>query len=150
MKIKSIVMAVAVVTAAAAAPAYAGEARVEAHGGYVWQGDFKSATAGGAVGYDFGQSGSGFFGIEGSVDKALADGGNSIWGVTVRGGTKVGEKGKLFADGGYSSGGDGGNVHAGAGYEHKISKGVYLTAKYRHYFGDNQANMVTAGVGVAF
>ncbi|TNE33297.1 MAG: hypothetical protein EP350_04410 [Alphaproteobacteria bacterium] len=143
-------LATVALAALAAVPAHANEARVEARGGVAWAGGASEATAGVAAGYDFDLGDSAFFGVEGSADKVLVDGADVVFGVTGRLGAKVGEKGKLFAAGGYSFN-DGDAWHLGGGYEHLITDNVYLKVEYRHYFDDFiDVNSAVAGVGVKF
>nr|WP_137678140.1 outer membrane beta-barrel protein [Parerythrobacter lutipelagi] len=149
-------IAIAVVAAAAAfsAPAFAqdanGEGRVEARGGIAWANGEEEAVAGVAAGYDFNLGEAAFVGVEASADHLLADGADFVWGVGGRVGANVGERGKLFAAGGYAFG-EGEDVpYLGAGYEHKITDGgVYLKAEYRHFFSDF-VDVNTAAVGVGF
>ncbi|MFZ1741550.1 MAG: hypothetical protein WAT93_01785 [Pontixanthobacter sp.] len=145
-----------VAVAAVSTPAMAGEGRVETRGGIAWANGNEEAVAGVAAGYDFDlgqeESGSVFFGVEGSADKILTSGSQVVWGTTARLGAKVGDGGKLFATAGYTFG-DGEDVpHLGAGYEQKLGdSGVYLKAEYRHFFSDFvDVNTAVAGVGFKF
>ncbi|MAY20277.1 MAG: hypothetical protein CL955_06630 [Erythrobacteraceae bacterium] len=152
---RKIAIAIAAAATAFATPAFAqdadGEVRVEARGGIVWAGGSEEAVAGVAAGYDFDLSDTLFLGVEGSADKVLVDGADVVWGVGGRLGTNIGERGKLFASGGYAFG-EGEDVpYLGAGYNHGISDSVYLTAEYRHFFSDFiDVNAVTLGVGAKF
>ncbi|MGQ7829350.1 outer membrane protein [Altererythrobacter sp. Z27] len=153
---KTIFAAAAVATSLAfAAPASANEARVEARGGIAWAQGHEEAVAGIAAGYDFdlgdSETGSVFFGVEGSADKILTDGANVYFGTTARLGAKIGQSGKLFATAGYSFG-EGEDVpHLGGGYQHKINDKVYLKAEYRHFFSDFvDLNTAAVGLGVTF
>lgn len=145
----------AVAVAAVATPAHAeGEARVEARGGVAWANGNEEAVAGVAAGYDFDlgqeETGSVFFGVEGSADKILANGADVVFGATARLGAKIGDGGKLYATGGYSFGGGEDVPHLGAGYEQKIGdSGLYLKGEYRHFFSDF-IDVDTAVVGVGF
>ena len=141
--------------AAFATPASANEARVEARGGIAWANGVEEAVAGVAAGYDWdlgdSETGSVFFGVEGSADKILVDGADVFFGATARLGAKIGPNGKLFATGGYSFG-EGEDVpHLGGGYQHKINDKVYLKAEYRHFFSDFvDVNTAAVGVGLTF
>ena len=155
---RKIVLTLAAVAAATAAtPAFAqGEARVEARGGIAWAQGAEEAVAGVAAGYDFDfgdeESGSVFFGVEGSADKILASNTDVVWGTTARLGAKLGNGGKLYATGGYSFG-EGEDVpHLGAGYEQKLGEsGFYVKAEYRHFFSDFvDVNTAAVGVGIKF
>lgn len=143
-------LATVAATALVAIPAQANEGRIEARGGVAWAGGDSEATAGAAAGYDFDLGNSAFFGVEGSADKVLVDGADVALGVTGRLGAKIGEKGKLFAAGGYSfNAGDA--WHLGGGYEHLVTDSVYLKIEYRHFFDDViDVNSAVAGVGVKF
>jgi len=151
-------LTLAVVAAAAVAtPAYAqGEGRVEARSGVAWANGTEEIVAGVAAGYDFDlgqeESGSVFFGVEGSADKILVNGADVVFGATGRLGAKIGNGGKVYATAGYSFG-DGEDVpHLGAGYEQKIGDGgLYLKGEYRHFFSDFvDINTAVVGVGVKF
>lgn len=155
-------LAIALVAAAAAfaAPAMAqdapGQGRVEARGGVVWlPGDFE-ATAGVAAGYDFDLGKSAFVGGEVSADKVLTSGTKVAFGFTGRAGIKASDAAKVFVTGGYTTefaSGLGGNWHAGAGVNYDVTKNVYLTAEYRHFFKNDvsfDADAVVGGVGFKF
>ncbi len=148
---KKISIAVAAVAAIAATPAFAGEARVEARGGIVWAAGDEEAVAGAAAGYDFdlGQEGKTFVGVEGSVDKILADGTDVVFGLTARVGAHTSANGKFYIAGGYSFN-DGDAWHLGAGYQHKVSNNVYLKAEYRRFFEAVDVNSAVLGLGVTF
>lgn len=142
----------AVAGVAMAAPAQANEGRVEARGGIAWAGGTEEAIAGVAGGYDWDLGETTFIGVEASADKILVDGADVVFGATARLGFKAGERGKLFAAGGYSFGGgdDSGDAfHLGGGYQHKVGENVYLKAEYRHFF-DDFIDVDTAAVGVGF
>lgn len=147
---RKIALTLAVAAAAVAVPAQANEARVEARGGVAWTKGDTQAIAGVAAGYDWDLGQSAFVGVEGSADKVLVDGANVALGTSVRAGVKTGDKGKLYAIGGYSF-----NVgdlwQLGAGYEYKVSQNVYVKGQYLHYFDNGpDANAVIAGVGMNF
>ncbi len=143
--------------AATATPAMANEARVEARGGVFWTNGYTQDTYGVAAGYDFDLGQTLFAGAEVSGDK-IADSGTKVsWGFTGRLGTKVGEKGKLYAASGYTTetctGCNNDAVHLGAGYEQGFGKNLYAKVEYRHFFLDQNrqdGNAVVAGLGVKF
>lgn len=134
-----------------AAPAYANEARVGAHGGIIWGGGEEEAVIGAQAGYDFDLGSSAFVGVEGSVDQVLVDGADLIGSLTARAGGKIGERGKLYALAGYTFTEGDDLPHAGAGYQHKLGKNWFVNAEYRHYFSDfTDGNTATIGVGLTF
>ena len=141
-------------SAAVATPAHAeAEGRVETRGGIAWANGNEEAVAGVAAGYDFDlgqkETGSVFFGVEGSADKILANGADVVFGATARLGAKIGENGKLYGTAGYSFG-EGEDVpHIGAGYQQKLGESLYVKAEYRHFFSDF-VDVNTAAVGVGF
>ncbi|PLK24290.1 outer membrane protein [Novosphingobium sp. TH158] len=152
---KKLVLALAA-SAALAAPAMANEARIEARGGVIWDGGSSEDVWGIAAGYDFDLGSSAFAGLEVSGDKIGAAGQKVAFGLTGRLGTKVGEKTKLYVDGGYTTENcdlceDA--IHAGVGVEHTIAGNVYGKLAYRHYFvgnGFSDLDTVVAGVGIKF
>lgn len=141
----------------AASPAVANEARVEARGGVIWGGGDTEATAGAAVGYDVDLGTSAFAGAEVSGDKILTGGTKVGFGFTGRAGAKIGEAGKLYANGGYTTefaDGAEGNWHVGAGYQQNLGNRLYGKVEYRHYMpqaaaADN-ADAVGVGLGLRF
>lgn len=142
---------------AAASPALANEARVEARGGVIWGGGDTEATVGAAVGYDFDLGTGAFAGAEISGDKVLTSGTKVAWGFTGRAGIKAGEAGKLYANGGYTTEfctGCEGNWHVGAGYQHNLGSQLYGKVEYRHYLanaaGAADADAVGVGLGLRF
>lgn len=141
---------------AAASPALANEARLEARGGVIWGGGDTEAVAGAAVGYDVGVGGA-FVGAEVSGDKILTSGTKVAWGFTGRAGGRVGEAGKFYANGGYTTefaDGAEGNWHLGGGYQHNFGERLYGKVEYRHYFPEaslaSDADTVGVGLGVRF
>jgi len=154
---RKVLLALAATAAVAAAtPALANEARVEARGGVVWLPGASKGTAGIAAGYDFDLGSSAFAGLEFSGDKVLTSGTQVAFGFTGRGGIKAGDKVKIFAAGGYTTefaSGLGGNWHAGVGANLDVTKNVYLTTEYRHFFKNNtgfDSDALVAGVGMKF
>jgi opacity protein-like surface antigen len=153
---KVLIALAATAVAMAATPALANEARVEARGGVIWFPGTSKATAGIAAGYDFDLGSSTFAGVEISGDKVLTSGTKVAFGFTARGGVKLGEDAKLFAAGGYTTGfcnGCDGNVHLGAGVNYGITKNIYLTGEYRHFFKNGtsvSSDALVAGVGYKF
>ena len=141
---------------AAATPALANEARVEARGGAIWDGGTTEGIAGIALGYDWDLGQSTFVGVEASGDKILTSGTKVAFGVTGRAGVKVGEAGKLYAATGYTT--ETCDTcedawHLGAGYQHSFGGNLYGKVEYRHYFvgnGFSDPDAVVAGIGVKF
>jgi len=142
-------------TLAAAAPAMANEARVEAHSGVIWNHGGTEATAGVAAGYDYDLGPAAFSGVEVSADKILDHDAKRVsFGFTGRLGAKVMGT-KLYALGGYNTTpcrDCGGAWDFGAGVQKSFLSKFYGKVEYRHYIGDESINAdaVTAGVGVKF
>jgi outer membrane immunogenic protein len=141
----------------AASPAVANEARVEARGGVIWGGGETEATAGAAVGYDVDLGTSAFAGAEVSGDKILTGGTKVAFGFTGRAGAKVGEAGKLYATGGYTTefaDGAEGNWHVGGGYQQNLGSRLYGKVEYRHYLPKSavadDSDAVGVGLGLRF
>jgi len=152
---RTVILSLAVALAAAT-PALANEARVEARAGVIWGGGDSEAVAGAAVGYDFDLGSSAFAGVEVSADKVLDSAANRVaFGFTGRLGVKVGENDKVFAAGGYTTkfsqfGVD--SEHLGAGWQHNFGP-VYGKVEYRHFFtnqGVVDADAVVGGIGINF
>lgn len=142
---------------AAASPAVANEARVEARGGVIWGGGDTEATVGGAVGYDVDLGTSAFAGAEVSGDKILTGGTKVGWGFTGRAGAKVGPEGKLYANGGYTTefcDGCEGAWHVGGGYQQNLGSKLYGKVEYRHYLAKSaiasDSDSVGVGLGLRF
>ena len=142
---------------AAASPALANEARLEARGGVIWGGGDTEAFAGAAVGYDLDLGDTAVVGGEVSGDKVLTSGTKVAWGFTGRAGAKIGEAGKLYANGGYTTefaDGAQGNWHVGAGYQHNLGSKLYGKVEYRHYMPESSAvadaDSVGVGLGLRF
>src|ERR1700712_799359 len=142
---------------AAASPAVANEARVEARGGVIWGGGDTEATAGAAAGYDIDLGTSGFAGAEVSGDKILTSGTKVAVGFTGRAGAKVGAAGKLYANGGYTTefcDACEASWHVGGGYQQNLGSRLYGKVEYRHYLpkaavaADSDA--VGVGLGLRF
>lgn len=140
---------------AAASPALASEGRIEARGGVIWNGD-TDATAGAAMGYDL-NFGSIFVGPEVSADKILTSGTQVAVGFTGRLGAELGDAGKVYANGGYTTAFCDtceANWHFGGGYQHNLSSGLYGKVEYRRYmpkeYGVDDSNAVTVGLGIRF
>ncbi len=131
------------------ASAHAGESYAEVRGGYVWQDRFNSASIGTAVGHNWQIGANQFVGVEGSVDKATSRGGEYVWALSGRLGTKVAANGRAYVTGGFSHAEAGGATHLGAGYQRALVGSIYLKGEYRHMFSD-RGNMVLAGIGFAF
>lgn len=140
---------------AVASPALANESRVEARGGVIWDNGQEEAIAGIAAGYDFDLGNTAFAGVEVSADKVLESNTRVAFGFTGRVGAKLGEAGKLYGAGGYTTKPckfceD--SIHLGAGYQHNFGSKLYGKVEYRHYFVDNGSDpdAVVAGLGVRF
>lgn len=142
--------------AAAATPALANEARVEARGGVIWDGGVTEDVWGIAAGYDWDLGEKTFVGLEVSGDKIGVSGTKVAFGFTGRAGAKLSDATKLYADVGYTTAGCTGcedAINLGAGVEHKLSGNVYGKLAYRHYFIGNSfsdSDAVVAGVGFKF
>ncbi len=144
----------AVAFGAAATPALANEARVEARGGVYWLPGATEGVAGVAAGYDFDLGPAAFSGFEVSADKILTSNTKAAFGFTGRLGAKV-IGNKLFAAGGYTTEPCDlceGAWHAGVGAEFPFMLKAYTKVEYRHYFNDNarDSNAIMAGVGIRF
>jgi hypothetical protein len=142
---------------AAASPAIANEARVEARGGVIWGGGDTEATVGAAVGYDLDLGTSAFAGAEVSGDKILTGGTKVGFGFTGRAGVRTSEAGKLYANGGYTTefcDTCEGSYHVGAGYQQNLGSQLYGKVEYRHYLpkaaGAADSDAVGVGVGLRF
>lgn len=133
--------------------AHAGEARVEVRGGVAFASAFGFSTSEGVVGvaggYDFDISDAAFIGAEGSADKVL-DGSSVFWGVGARVGGKLGDKTRLYANGGLGFGGGDTSPYAGAGVQQKLGGNFYGKIEYRRYFDTIDVNTAAVGFGLAF
>jgi hypothetical protein len=154
---RTVLISLAAAAAAVATPALANEARVEARGGVIWGGGDTEATVGAAAGYDFDLGTSAFAGAEVSGDKILTSGTKVGWGFTGRAGVKVGNGGKLYANGGYTTefcDTCEGNWHVGAGYQQNLGSKLYGKVEYRHYLpvaaATADADSVGVGLGLRF
>lgn len=140
---------------AAASPALANEARLEARGGVIWDQGESEAIAGVAAGYDFDLGGT-FVGAEVSADKILTDNTRVSFGIGGRAGVNLSEAGKLYVASSYQTKPcrfceD--SVSLGAGYQHSFGGNLYGKVEYRHYFvgnGFTDPDSVVAGLGVKF
>jgi hypothetical protein len=146
---KSLILSFMAISMACAAPAHAGESYAEVRGGYVWQDRFNSASIGTAGGHNWQIGANQFVGVEGSVDKATSRGGEYVWAVSGRLGTKVAANGRVYVTGGFSHAEAGGATHLGAGYQRALIGSIYLKGEYRHMFND-RGDMVLTGIGFAF
>ncbi len=154
---RKVLIALAASAAALASPAFAaGEGRIEARGGIVWDGGSTEDVYGVAAGYDFDLGEQAFAGIEVSGDKIADTGTKVAFGATGRLGAKVGEKTKIFVDGGYTSEpctGCEDAIHAGAGAEVGFGGNLYGKVGYRHFFvanGFSDYDSVVVGLGMRF
>ncbi|WP_395394276.1 outer membrane beta-barrel protein [Novosphingobium sp. BL-8A] len=149
-------VSLAAVAAAAATPALANEARVEARTGIIWDGSDSEAVAGVAVGYDYDLGSKFFAGVEGSADKILTSDTRVSWGAGGRVGYKVTPTTKLYANSTWQSKfSKYGNsaVAVGGGVEQGLNDRFYAKAEYKHLLvGDNtpDADVGLVGVGVKF
>ncbi|GFE76479.1 outer membrane protein [Novosphingobium sp. TCA1] len=152
----ALVSLAAVAAVAAATPALANEARVEARTGIIWDGSDSEAVAGVAVGYDYDLGNKFFVGVEGSADKVLTDNTRVSWGVGGRAGFKVTPTTKLYANSTWQSKfSKYGNsaVAVGGGVEQALNDRFYGKVEYKHLLvGDNtpDADVGLIGVGVKF
>lgn len=154
--------AIALATAATliSAPAFAqdaaGQARVEARGGIVFDGDDSDAIAGIAAGYDFDLGSSAFVGGEVTADKILADDTDITLGFNGRLGAKLAGGTKLYGIGGYQTKPCDlceESWTAGAGAEVPFGQNLYGKVEYRHFFvgnGFSDYDAAVAGIGVRF
>lgn len=157
---RKITLAVAAAATAFAVPAMAqdaaGEARVEARGGIVWDGSDLDAIAGVAAGYDFDLGSSAFVGAEATADKILNSGTIVTFGFNARAGAKLDGGTKLYAIGGYQTKPCDlceGSWTAGAGAQVPFGDQFYGKVEYRHFFvgnGFSDYDAAVAGVGVRF
>lgn len=154
---RTVLISLAAAAAAAATPALANESRVEARGGVIWGGGDTEATIGTAIGHDVDLGTSAFFGAEVSGDKVLTSGTKVAWGFTGRVGAKVGDAGKVYANGGYTTefcSSCESNWHVGGGYQHNLGNNLYGKVEYRHYLpkaaGAADSDAVGVGLGVRF
>ncbi len=146
---KSLALSSVGIAMAYAAPAHAGESYAEVRGGYVWQERFNSASVGAAVGRNWQIGANQFVGVEGSVDKATSRGGEYVWALSGRLGTKVAANGRAYVTGGFSHAEAGSATHLGVGYQRALTGSIYLKGEYRHMFND-RGDMVLTGIGFAF
>lgn len=144
-------------SAALATPALANEARIEARGGVFWTDGYTQDAYGVAAGYDFDLGETAFAGVEVSGDKIADTGTKVAFGASGRLGAKMGESGKAYVVGGYTTETcdicDNDTVHAGVGYEQGFGKSLYGKVEYRHFFldqGRQDGNAVMAGLGMRF
>ena len=152
----ALVSLAAVAAVAAASPAFANEARVEARTGVIWDGSDSDAVAGVAAGYDYDLGEKFFVGVEGSADKVLTDNTRVSWGVGGRAGVKVTPSTKLYAASTWQSKfAKYGNsaVGVGGGLQQDLNDKFYGKVEYKHLLvGDNtpDADVGLVGVGMKF
>jgi opacity protein-like surface antigen len=152
----ALVSLAAVAAVAAASPAFANEARVEARTGVIWDGSDSDALAGVAAGYDYDLGEKFFVGVEGSADKVLTDNTRVSWGVGGRAGVKVTPSTKLYAASTWQSkftkyGNSA--VGVGGGLQQDLNDKFYGKVEYKHLLvGDNtpDADVGLVGVGMKF
>lgn len=142
---------------AIATPAMANEGRIEARGGVFWTDGYTQDAYGVAAGYDFDLGETAFAGLEVSADKIADTGTKVALGFSGRLGAKMGEKGKLYATGGYTTETcdicNNDSFHAGAGYQHGFGSNLYAKVEYRHFFVDQNrqdGNAAVVGLGMKF
>lgn len=152
----ALVSLAAVAAVAAATPAMADEARIEARGGVIWDGSNSDATAGVAAGYDYDLTDKLFVGVQGSADKVLTSNTRVSWGAGGRIGVKVlpGTKAYALADWESKNTRYGNSaVGVGGGIQHDLGSRYYVKAEYQHLLiGDDtpDADRGLVGVGVKF
>jgi hypothetical protein len=153
---RKIAIALGLAAAAVAVPAHAGEGRVEARGGVVWDNGDSEATAGVAAGYDWNLGTGAFAGLEVSGDKILTDDTRVSFGAIGRLGANVGGGTKVYVNGGYQSKPCSlceESWAAGAGVQVPFASRLYGKVEYRHFFvgnGFSDYDAAVAGVGVRF
>lgn len=146
----------AVAAAAAATPALANEARVEARTGVIWDGSNSDAVAGIAAGYDYDLGNNLFVGIQGSADKVLASDTRVSWGAGGRIGVEAAPGTKVYALADWQSKNCrfcNSAVGVGGGVQQDVGARYYVKAEYQHLLvGDNtpDADRGLVGVGVKF
>lgn len=146
----------AVAAAAAATPALANEARIEARTGVIWDGSDSDAIAGIAAGYDYDLGDKTFVGVEASADKVLTSGTRVSWGIGGRAGVKVTPATKLYAVADWQSKPCrycNSAVGVGGGLQQDFGQKFYGKVEYKHLLvGDNtpDADVGLVGVGVKF
>jgi len=151
-----IAISLAAAAIAAASPALANEARVEARGGVLWSGGSSEGVAGVAAGYDFDLGPGMFAGVEVSGDKVLESNTRVSAGIGGRVGAKFGTGSKIYAASSYQTkpcGGCEDSWTAGAGFQQAFGQKLYGKVEYRHFFvgnGFKDYNAALAGVGVKF
>lgn len=152
----ALVSLAAVAAVAAATPALANEARVEARGGVIWDGSDSEATAGVAAGYDYDLGDKLFVGVQGSADKILTDNTRVSFGVGGRVGVKVLPTTKAYALADWQSKNCkfcNSAVGVGGGVQQDIGSRYYVKAEYQHLLvGDHttDADRGLVGLGVKF
>ena len=153
---RKVLLSLAAVSAVAAVPAYANEARVEARGGVIWDAGDSEAIAGVAAGYDWDLGSAAFVGAEVSGDKVLQSDTRVSFGFGGRAGAKLGEAGKLYGLAAYQTKPckfceD--SVAVGAGYQHSFGNALYGKVEYRHFLVGNgvpDSDAALVGVGMKF
>ncbi|SNS35461.1 hypothetical protein SAMN06295912_10526 [Sphingomonas laterariae] len=154
--IRKAILSLAVLPLAAATPAFAGEAYIEATGGISWNDEETNAIAGVAVGYDFDITEGVFVGVEGLAEKPLADDTRVAWGIGGRIGIEPLPEGKAFAGLNWQSkdcGECGNAIGLGAGWEQGLTERLYAKIEYKRLFigdGEPDANVGIIGIGMSF
>lgn len=136
-----------------ASPAYADEAHIELTIGVIDEGAEKEAVLAFAAGYDWDLSEKVYVGVEGSLEKVLAD--DTDLGVSVSGrlGLHATDTTKTNLTGGFvfEKGED--RPFIGAGIEQEVNEnGLYVVVFYHHLFGDehHDADVLALGLGWEF
>jgi outer membrane immunogenic protein len=150
--VKTFLVLAATMAAAFTTPAFAsGEGRIEARGGIAFAGGSSEAFAGIGAGYDFDLGDKAFIGADLGADKILAGNTKVLFSVGARVGAKIGEKGRLYANGGIGFCCGTSDPYIGAGYQHKIGSSVYGKVEYRRILSNGtDVNFAGLGIGVAF
>ncbi|MFC0202972.1 outer membrane protein [Novosphingobium soli] len=152
----ALVSLAAAAAVAAATPALANEARIEARTGVIWDGSDSDAVAGVAVGYDYDLGEKLFVGVQGSADKVLTGGTRVSWGAGGRIGARVLPATKVYALADWQSKNCrscNSAVGVGGGVQQDLGSRTYLKAEYQHLLvGDHttDADRGLVGVGVKF
>lgn len=145
-----LIVAAALSISAAATPAIANEARLEARGGIAWANGSSTETIGVALGYDAPVGENTFVGVEAVLDTDF-DISDPVLGANLRFGFNMSPESKLFATLGYAhdTGFDQDDAVIGAGYQHNVGARSLVSIQYQRYL-DSDINRATIGFGYRF